>query len=73
VTGNLIFLAIAGQYYAYYLPGDLLHLTSLQAVPVYAVCVYLGLHVLDRIETLPRYRWLPPGLFATGMVFLFAG
>jgi len=73
VTGNLIFLAIAGQYYAYYLPGDLLHLTSLQAVPVYAVCVYLGLHVLDRIETLPRYRWLPPGLFAAGIVFLYAG
>jgi hypothetical protein len=73
VTGNLIFLAIAGQYYAYYLPGDLLHLTSLQAVPVYAACVYLGLHILDRIEALPRRRWIPTGLLSAGVIVLFAG
>lgn len=73
VTGNLIFLAIAGKYYAYYLPGDLLHLTSLQAVPVYAACVYFGLHVLDRIEQLPRRREIPLGLFAAGVLFLLTG
>lgn len=73
VTGNLVFLAIAGQYYAYYLPGDLLHLSSFQAVPVYAVCVYLGLHALDHLERLPRRREIPIGLFAAGIAFLFAG
>ena len=73
VTGNLIFLAIAGQYYAYYVPGDLLHLTSLQAIPVYAVCVYLGLHALERLERLPRHTLIPAGLFTTGVVFLLAG
>ncbi len=73
VTGNLIFLAIAGQYYAYYLPGDLLHLTSWQAIPVYAACVYFGLHVLDRIEQLPRRREIPLGLFAAGIAYLLVG
>lgn len=73
VTENLIFLAIAGQYYAYYLPRGLLHLTSFQAIPVYAVCVYFGLHILDRMEQLPRRREIPVGLFAAGIVFLFAG
>ncbi len=73
VTGNLVFLAIAGQYYAYYLPGDLLHLTSLQAIPVYAVCVFLGLHALDHLERLPRRREIPIGLFTVGIVFLMIG
>ena len=73
VTGNLVFLAIAGQYYAYYLPGDLLHLTSLQAIPVYAACVYLGLHALDFLERLPRRREIPIGLFTTGIAFLLTG
>jgi len=73
VTGNLIFLAIAGQYYAYYLPGDLFHLTSFQVIPVYAVCVYFGLHILDRMEQLPRRREVPVGLFVAGIAFLFAG
>jgi len=73
VTGNLVFLAIAGQYYAYYLPGDLLHLTSLQAIPVYAVCVYLGLHALDRLERLPQRKEIPISMFAAGIVFLLTG
>ena len=73
VTGNLVFLAIAGQYYAYYLPGDLLHLTSFQAILVYAVCVYLGLHALDHLERLPRRKEIPIGLFAAGIAFLLTG
>lgn len=73
VSGNLVFLAMTGQYYAYYLPSDVSHLTSLQVVPIYMVCVMTGLAVLRTLERLPRRAALPPLLFASGIVYLFAG
>jgi hypothetical protein len=73
LSGNTVFLLLRDQYYAYYLPGDVFHLTSLRVVPVYMLCVYAGLIVLAALERLPRTLVLPPALFAGGMAYLFAG
>lgn len=73
VSGNLVFLLIAGEYYAYYLPADVFHLTSFQVVPIYMICVFVGLVVLELLEKLPRRIELPPLIFASGAAFLFAG
>jgi hypothetical protein len=73
VTGNLFFLLLAQEYYAYYLPTDLWHLTSLQVVPVYMICIFLGLLVLRALQRLGR-RWaLPPSLFTAGVGYLLLG
>ena len=70
VSGNLIFLLLTGSYYAYYLPGDLFHLTSLRVVPLYMVCIFFGLLLLRRLERGPR-RWrIPAAIFSLGMGFL---
>ena len=70
VSGNLIFLLLTGSYYAYYLPGDLFHLTSLRVVPLYMVCIFFGLLLLRRLEQGPR-RWrIPAAIFSLGMGFL---
>ncbi len=73
VSGNLTFLYLSGTYYAYYLPSDLGHLTSLQVVPAYVLCIFIGLVILRRLETFPRRSALPVVLFAGGVTFLFAG
>ena len=73
VTGNLIFLLLAGRYYAYYLPSDVWHLTSVQVVPVYMGCSFAGLCVLHALERLPRHGALPAILFGGGILFLIAG
>ncbi|MCW9023842.1 MAG: hypothetical protein OQK73_04095 [Gammaproteobacteria bacterium] len=70
VSGNLIFLALLGQYYAYYLPGDLFHLTSLRVIPIYIVCIFIGLLVLHWLEKQRRHWTIPAGLFSSGVVFL---
>jgi len=61
------------NYYAYYLPGDVFHLTSLRVVPVYMLCIYAGLVILRSLEQLPRSAILPPALFVGGIAYLFAG
>ena len=73
VAGNLFFLQLINRYYAYYLPADVFHLTSFRVVPVYIVCIYLGLRILGILEQLPRNRLLPPVLFTGGVAWLFAG
>jgi len=73
VSGNLLFLLLSNNYYAYYLPADVYHLTSLQVIPVYTCCVFFGLLILKQLEGLPRLPILPPALFASGIAYLFAG
>lgn len=73
ISGNLTFLHLSDRYYAYYLPGDVGHLTSFQVVPVYVLCVFVGLVVLAALERLPRRRVLPSTLFAAGVAYLLAG
>lgn len=73
VAGNLLFLQLMNRYYAYYLPTDVYHLTSFRVVPVYIFCIFSGLLILKMLEQLPRYRLLPPALFAGGVAWLFAG
>ncbi|TCK17442.1 hypothetical protein DFR30_0672 [Thiogranum longum] len=73
VSGNLLFLQLMNNYYAYYLPSDVYHLTSFRVVPVYIFCIFFGMVILKLLEQLPRYRMLPPALFAGGIAYLFAG
>jgi hypothetical protein len=73
VTGNLTFLLLSGTYYAYYLPPDVWHLTSVQVIPVYMVCALIGLITLRALERLPRRVAVPATLFAGGILFLLSG
>ena len=73
VTGNLTFLLLANSYYAYYHPHDVSHLTSLQVVPIYMICIFAGLNVLRALERLPRHAVLPATLFSAGVGWLLAG
>lgn len=73
VGGNFVFLLFLNNYYAYYLPTDVHHLTSFQVVPIYMLCIFFGLIILRMLERLPRNRLLPPALFAGGIAYLFAG
>ena len=70
VSGNLIFLALIGQYYAYYLPGDLFHLTSVRVIPIYIICIFVGLIFLHWLEKQARHWAIPSGLFSGGILFL---
>lgn len=73
VSGNCVFLLLMNNYYAYYLPADVDHLTSFRVVPVYVLCIYAGLRILRGLERLPRSLLLPPALLAGGIVYLFTG
>lgn len=73
VTGNIYFLLTLGEYYAYYLPNDVFHLTSLQVVPIYACCVYAGLYLYDYLRGICKSWLLVFGLFSTGLIFLGFG
>jgi len=73
VLGNLLFLNVLGDYYAYYLPGDVFHLTSFQVVPIYMLCLFIGLTMLGTLERLPRKLVLPPALFSAGLAYLVTG
>lgn len=73
VLGNLLFLHFLGDYYAYYLPGDVFHLTSFQVVPIYMLCLFIGLIILGTLENLPRKIVLPPALFSAGIAYLVTG
>lgn len=79
VSGNGFFLLLLGEYYAYYLPGDVWHLTSLRVVPAYMVCVFLGLlchDFLQRHVTIGsplRAGLVSAALFGAGLVFLGMG
>lgn len=73
VTGNLVFLALTGSYYAYYLPGDIFHLTSVRVVPIYMVCILLGLFVMQLLNK-ARQNWaLPVSIYLAGVGLLALG
>lgn len=73
VLGNGYFLLTVGEYYAYYIPGDLFHLTSIQVVPVYIGCVFVGLLLYNRMKE--RMPQAPASivLLLFGVAFLAAG
>jgi hypothetical protein len=74
MAGNLYFLVVRGDYLAYYHPADLWHLTSLQAMPVYAVAAGWTFYCTRFITLAALTSWLWPVLvFAAGLVFLLAG
>ncbi len=71
VSGNLIFLLLIGKYYAYYLPGDVFHLTSVRAIPIYMFCIFFGLLLLHWLEKQPRHWSIPSTIFSLGIGFLY--
>lgn len=71
VSGNLIFLLLIGKYYAYYLPGDLFHLTSFRVIPVYMICIFFGLLLLHWLEKQKRHWSIPGIIFSIGIGFLY--
>lgn len=73
VLGNGFFLLTVGEFYAYYNPGELFHLTSLRVVPIYMLCIYLGLLVYARVRRHARDWWIAAVFFSAGLVFLAAG
>lgn len=73
VLGNGFFLLLVGEFYAYYNPGELLHLTSLRVVPIYMLCIYFGLLVYERIRHRARDGRVTAALFVFGLAFLGAG
>lgn len=73
VLGNGFFLLLVGEFYAYYNPGELFHLTSLRVVPIYILCIYIGLLVYDRVRHLAHDRRIAAAFFAIGLAFLASG
>lgn len=73
VSGNGFFLLLLGEYYAYYLPGEVWHLTSLRVVPIYMLCVLLGLLLHERLRRHAQDWRIAGGCFAAGVAFLLAG
>ncbi len=71
VSGNLIFLLLVGKYYAYYLPGDLFHLTSVRVIPLYMICIFFGLLLLHWLEKQRRHWSIPGVIFSAGIGFLY--
>lgn len=73
VSGNGFFLLLLGDYYAYYLPDELFHLTSLRVVPVYMLCVLLGLLLHARLRRHARDGRIAAVCFGIGLVVLISG
>lgn len=73
ISGNGIFLLLLDEYYAYYLPGDLGHLTSLRVVPIYMLCVLFGLLVHEHLRHYAHDWRIAGGCFGAGVLFLLAG
>jgi len=49
VVGNLLFILLLGSFYAWYLPDDFWHLTSIRVAPVYMVSAWIGFWTKIRI------------------------
>lgn len=71
VSGNLLFILILGDYYAYYLPGELFHLTSIQVIPIYMVFLFAGLKILAWLMA-ARLRYKTPLLYLLGLAVVFS-
>ncbi len=73
VLGNGWFLLTVGEFYAYYLPGELFHFTSVQVIPLYMLCIYFGLQVYEHVRRRAlEWEW-SAGLFAIGTLILGLG
>lgn len=53
-AGNASHLLLFDEYIYYYLPGDLWHLTSLQALPLYLSAGYITVFILSMARKTPR-------------------
>lgn len=53
-AGNATHLLLFGEYIYYYLPSDLWHLTSLQALPLYLFAGYITVLTLSLAHKTPR-------------------
>lgn len=73
VSGNAVFLSLAGEYYAYYLPAEFAHFTSARVIPIYAACAYLGLLVYERLRRRAHDWRIAGACFGAGLLFLAAG
>lgn len=73
VAGNVFFLFLVDEFYAYYLPGELFHFTSLRVVPVYMLCVYFGLWTYGRVRDHAHDWRIAGACFGGGLLFLAAG
>lgn len=73
ILANGFFLLFFGTFYFYYLPGDLYHLTSVQAVPLYMLSGILLTLLLRRIDALPRNWFYPVICYGSGCGFILLG
>lgn len=73
VAGNVFFLLVVDEFYAYYVPGDLFHFTSLRVVPVYILCIYFGLWAYGRLREHAHDWRIAGACFGGGLMFLAAG
>ncbi len=77
VVGNLLFILLLGRFYAWYVPDDFWHLTSLRVVPVYVFSAWVGFRLLELLESrmtrLSRIQrtMLTAGLVCMGLLVLY--
>ena len=69
---NSIFLVFYKTFFFYYVPNDLGHYTTLQVVPIYAICGMVLTYILYQLEKFKRNFLLPAVLYflAVGIVYL---
>ena len=72
VVGNLLFILLLGSFYAWYVPDDFWHLTSLRVVPAYMLGAWTGFRVLDYVESRRRVEMpiLVAGFVVAGFLVL---
>lgn len=66
---NAIFLIFFKTYVFYYLPSDLWHLSSVQAIPVYATCGILAFYIFNVSENL-KNKYIVVGTWAGAIISL---
>lgn len=73
VSSNLFFLFCSDEYYAYYLPTEVFHLTSVQVIPVYALSLFLCLTLYAKIERFKTGWHSPVFIYLGGIAFVAMG
>lgn len=71
ILANLTFLIIFGNYIFYYLPNDLWHLTSIQALPFYVLGAFIIIQLLRKYNLYP-IRFIFINLILTTLLLIFA-